>query len=130
MDQGDTGRAVSNAPGSYRTIVSSVIFGALQGSGRAAAMAAYMHFLTAGQAIAEERPVELRRFRVWPNPVAQGASLHFTLSEPTGVTVTDASGRIVAALPAGANELSVRGLSAGVYFARSGATVVPFSVLR
>ena len=130
VDQGDTGRAVSNAPGAYRTLVSSVIFGALQGSGRASAMAAYMSFLTAGQAISEERPVELRRFRIWPNPVAQNGSLHFTPAEPAGVTVTDASGRIVATLPAGTNVLPVRGFAAGVYFARSGAAVVPFSVLR
>lgn len=130
VDQGDTGRAVSNAPGPYRTIVSSVIFSALQGTGRAAAIAAYMHFLTDGQAIVEERPVELPRFRVWPNPVAQTGSLHFALSEPAAVTVTNAAGRVVAALPAGTNVLPVRGLAAGVYFVRSGTTVVPFSVLR
>lgn len=130
VDQGDTGRAVSNAPGSYHTIVSSVTFGALQGTGRAATMAAYMHFLTAGQAITEERPVELHRFRVWPNPVAQGGSVHFTQADPAGVTVTDASGRLVARLPAGTGVQPVRGLAAGVYFARSGTAVVPFSVLR
>jgi hypothetical protein len=130
VDQGDTGRAVSNAPGAYRTVVSSVIFSALQGTGRAAAMAAYMHFLTDGQAIAEERPVELPRFSVWPNPVVPGGNLRFILSEPAAVTVTNAAGRVVATLPAGANALPVRGFPAGVYFARAGAMVVPFTVLH
>jgi hypothetical protein len=97
-DQGTAGRAVCYSPGAYRTVCSSVIFGAIgTHEERATLMAAYTDYLLYGLGLEEGGRERLERLVVGPNPAVIGRSVRFQVPPGTRrVSVTDVSGRTVA----------------------------------
>jgi hypothetical protein len=138
-DQATVGRVALREASGYRTMASSIIFGALQGPSRDSLLAKYVSFLLHGSGI-EEWPVTapLLEFRVARSPVRHGQAVSFLLPKGTrgAVTVFDATGRAVASAPveAGAQRVDVRTeLPSGTYVARltgAGPASCVFSVVR
>ncbi len=131
-DQSSLGRAVCYAPGTYRTVVSAVILGALQGSQRGALLGGVVEYLTAGTGLAEGRPTPVSgRIAVTPNPVRQGSAVRLNL--PRGysgpVAVFDACGRSVP-VSFDSRHLTIVDLPAGSYVIRAAGQSVPFAVVR
>jgi hypothetical protein len=129
-DQGSLGRAVCYAPGTYRTVLSAVILGALQGSQRGALLGGIVEYLTAGTAVAEPpAPRAVERVTLAPNPVTAGNRVRLTL--PRGYTgpvgVFDAAGRAVSF---DFRNSSFVVSSAGSYVLRAAGQSVPFAVVR
>ena len=138
-DQGSSGRAVYHSPGTYRTICSAVIFGALTPSAdRARLMSAYMDYLLYGLGVAEQVPARLERLSVGPNPAVSGRAVRF--QAPPGarrLTVLDVSGRTVADLSLGAGERTANWtpqVAPGTYLVRATGPALdrsrPFVVVR
>jgi hypothetical protein len=123
-DQATIGRVTYREASGYRTLTSSVIFGALQGPGRDALLAEYVNFLLHGSGV-EEQPVAapLAEFRAARSPVRRGRTIGLLLPRTAGATLTvfDATGRRMAGtfVAAGARRADIRaGLPAGAYVAR------------
>ncbi|MBN2538223.1 T9SS type A sorting domain-containing protein [candidate division WOR-3 bacterium] len=97
-DQGSAGRAVCHNPGTYRTICSAVIYGAVGTQAeRAALMAAYTDYLLNGLGLEETGREPVAGLRVGPSPVRAGRTVRFHLPPGTRrLTVSDITGRTVA----------------------------------
>jgi hypothetical protein len=125
-DQSGTCRAVFHQADGYRTVCSSVIFGAFGAEDRASFLAAAMDFLTVGTGAAEPRPpAPATAVVAEPNPVRLGSRVRFTV--PAGakrLAVFDASGRTVLVRDGGSDfDWDLRGSSGspvvpGSYFVR------------
>lgn len=129
-DQGSLGRAVCYSPGNYRTVLSAVILGALQGDQRGALLGGISDYLGLVSGVAEPRVLPAaERLTLSPNPVVPGGRVRLGL--PLGhagpVAVYNAAGRAVS--------LDIRGsslgdLPAGSYVLRAAGQSVPFTVVR
>ena len=144
-DQSQIGRVVSYNHSGYRTICSSVIFGAMQGANRDRLMAAYVRFLLTGAAIEDrdltELPGNSDRIPRITTPVRSGfLTIHLNprfldSSNPLSVSIFDASGRPIlhSAICTLTFEMPLD-LPAGTYFCRltaKGSTYsLPFIVIR
>jgi hypothetical protein len=137
-DQAGKGRVVFNEASGYRTMVSGVIVGAMQGPARDQLLAKYVSFLLHGSGVAEQRePAQVSQFSVSPNPVRQDGIIRFVI--PPGraglLTIVDAFGRTVKTAPAADTRVEVHlDIPAGTYFARlvtsAGSQTLPFVVVR
>lgn len=132
-DQSSQGRAVYYTNGTYRTMLSAVIFGALEGSQRNALLGGIVEYLTAGSAVAEPpSPRAVERITIAPNPVTAGNRIRLTL--PRGYTgpvqVFDAAGRSVLSAVCDLQSAIVLNLPAGGYVLRAAGQSVPFAVVR
>jgi len=142
VDQSGIGRVVCYDHAGYRTVCSSVIYGALQGSdNRSRLMSAFMRYLLTGAGIAGE--IQLPKcdagLTLSPTPVSPGRVVR--VSVPAGasgvLTVRDASGRIISrsTVPARSCARTVElrlpeSLPAGACFVRVGAMTRAFAVVR
>lgn len=136
LDQSNIGRAVCHTNGTWRTIFSSVVFGALGGQDdRAGLMAAYVRYLLTGMALTEQPPVASRPWlQVSPNPAPAGGAVRFRSGTAGTFTVFDAFGRRVGEWQGREATWSLPGVNAGTYFVRltaAGVTVTrPLVVCR
>jgi hypothetical protein len=142
VDQSGIGRVVCYDHAGYRTICSSVIYGAMQGGdNRAKLMSACVRYLLTGTGIAEETRLLIGNtgLTLSPTPVSQGRAVG--VSVPAGasgvLTVRDASGRIISrsTVPARSYAQTVElrlaeSLPAGAYFVQVGAMTRAFTVVR
>ena len=137
-DQSSIGRIVAHDASSYRTILSSVIFGALQGTDRGELMARYVNYLLIGTGAAE-KPGEKAAvaFAVTPNPAPHGSAVRFVIPKGQAgqLTIVGASGQIVARRAVDGQDIELKlDAPAGTYFARftRAATSVthPFVIMR
>jgi hypothetical protein len=137
-DQSSIGRIVAHDASPYRTVLSSVIFGALQGTDRGELMARYVNYLLTATGAAE-KPGEkaAAAFAISPNPVPHGSTVRFVI--PRGhvgqLTIVNASGQVVARRAISGQDVELNlDAPAGAYFARftRAATSVthPFVVMR
>ncbi len=96
--QSSIGRAISYQNASYRTILSSVIFGALTGAQQDALIAKYMEYLTFSTGISEQKvKLEKPTLTINPNPARNNKVIQFNITgKANNLTVFDASGRTVA----------------------------------
>jgi hypothetical protein len=129
-DQGVLGRAVCYSPGTYRTVLSAVILGALDGSQRGALLGGLSDYLGLTTGVAEPRVLPAaERVTLSPNPVKVGGRVRLTL--PRGFTgqvqVFDAAGRTVSF---DIRNSSFVTLPAGSYVLRAAGQSVPFAVVR
>jgi len=136
-DQSSIGRVVSFDAGTYRTVTSSVIFGAQRGPDRGRLMQACAAFLVYGLGLAgKELPGVGPALLVAPNPVRGGLVRFSSAGRYDRVTVVGMDGRSVAELDlrAGAGNLDCAQIPTGAYVARatgpSGAVSRTFIVAR
>jgi hypothetical protein len=137
-DQADRGRVVLREASGYRTMVSGVIIGAMQGPARDQLLAKYVNFLLHGSGVAEPQALtHVALFSVGPNPARRNELVRFAI--PPGqagfLAVVDAFGRTVKTAPAADARVDVRlDIPAGTYFARlvtpAGSQTLPFVVVR
>ncbi|MFO7650760.1 MAG: hypothetical protein R6X13_05410 [bacterium] len=131
-DQSSLGRAVYYTNGTYRTMLSAVIFGAMEGSQRNALLGGIVEYLVAGTAVAEPPvPRAVERVTVAPNPAPRNGRVRLTL--PRGysgpIQVFDAAGRCVpVSFDIRHSTLVIS--AAGSYVLRAAGQSVPFTVVR
>lgn len=125
--QSSIGRAISFQNANYRTILSSVIFGALTGAQQDALIAKYMEYLSFSTGINEQSvKLETPSLTINPNPVRNNKVIQFNITgKANNLTVFDASGRTVAHWtlnPENENSivwnLNGKSMPNGTYFAR------------
>lgn len=132
-DQSSLGRAVYYTNGTYRTILSAVVFGALHRTLRNELLQGIVEWLTTGSGVAELRPVTAgERLSIAPNPAPRNGRVRLTL--PSGYTgpvrVFDATGRSVLSAVCDLQSAIVLNLPAGGYVLRAAGQSVPFAVVR
>jgi hypothetical protein len=125
--QSSIGRAISYQNSNYRTILSSVIFGALTGAQQDALIAKYMEYLSFSTGINEQK-VKLEKpiFTINPNPASNHKVIKFNITgKADNLTIFDASGRTVTEWilnPENENpmvwSLTGKSIANGTYFAR------------
>jgi hypothetical protein len=133
LDQTNIGRAVAHGGGTWRTIYSTVVFGALgEQDSRGALMNAYVHYLLTGMGLAGSGRSAVAPALLGPNPVRAGQPLRLRSSGPGTVGLYDAFGRRVAEWQSGADR-TIFGLAAGTYLVRftgaDGAVTRPLTVV-
>ena len=125
--QSSIGRAISYQNANYRTILSSVIFGALTGAQQDALIAKYMEYLTFSTGISEQRvKLENATLTINPNPANYDKVIRFDITgKAKKLTVFDASGRTTFewTLNSGNDNsivwnLTGKSITNGTYFAR------------
>ena len=138
QDQAGKGRVVFRETASYRTMVSGVIAGAMQGPDRERLLAKYVSFLLYGDGVAEQHtPRVAAGFSVSPNPLNGNGTVRFMVppGQAASLAIFDAFGRIVMNAPAVDAVVSINlDLPAGTYFARlvtpAGTQTLPLVVVR
>lgn len=119
-DQSSIGRAVFYTDGTYRTILSAVIYGALRqpAFNREQLLAAYVNYLLHGTAVTELPTAPGPAIEFGPNPVRAGGRLHIRSAAGTAA-LYDAFGRKLAERKvSGYTVWRLDGLPAGSYMLR------------
>jgi len=130
LDQTGIGRAVVRATATYRSVLSSVIAGALQDSDRGEFITACASYLVEGLGIAGPSSVAPRRLTLRPSLVPANGAIRFPRALAATAALYDAGGRLLMVLPAGMIELPCASLAAGTYFVRADGAALSFTVLR
>jgi hypothetical protein len=138
QDQAGKGRVVFRQTADYRTLVSGVVTGAMQGPARDQLLAKYVDFLLHGDGVAErDASLDLTGFSANPNPVKSGCAVRFAIppGRTASLAIFDAFGRNVRNAPAVDAGVRINlDLPAGTYFARlvtpAGARTLPLVVVR
>uniref|UniRef100_A0A7C3UQ64 T9SS type A sorting domain-containing protein n=1 Tax=candidate division WOR-3 bacterium TaxID=2052148 RepID=A0A7C3UQ64_UNCW3 len=94
LDQNGIGRGIYYRGGNYRTILSSVIFGALQGTERTRLLRSYLQYLLSGTGMEEEKEKPI--LTITPNPVSLSQRMKIKIPEGIErVAVFNSSGRLI-----------------------------------
>jgi len=120
LDQAGIGRAVCHSGAGWRTIFSTVVFGALSGEDeRAGLMDAYVRYLLTGQGLEQGgRRAAGPMLAVSPSPVRLNHAVRISASTDGALAVYDAFGRRVSGWHGRRADWVPQGLEAGTYFVR------------